>query len=574
MNRRIRIGRAGIAAMIAFAAVAAAPAPSGQERLPLLVRSYMKSAYAFNPSFATYMGVHDYDERLENWSKAAIKAQAATIRKTLLELSAIDREMLDPDTRIDFDLFRNTAESHLFQWTELKNWEQDPGLYGYGWAIESLIARDFAPPDVRLRAVIARLGQVPRQFANARANLKNPPRLFTDFAAEDLEGSIAYLDTDVPRAFAAVKDSALWRRYDAAKRRAQDATRAYVKWLRETLAPRSTGSFVLGEEKYLKRLKYEEMIELPVDTILAVGARELARLEARYRDAARRIAPTAPLDSVVAMMRHDHPTREGLLDEVRAMLAEIRDYCVSSKFITLPSEVPVQVRPTPEFAASRSFASFDGPGPLEEKARDSYYNVTLPAASWDSARVEQHLQGYNRWSLTSVSIHEVYPGHYVHFLYMPQAPTYARKTMGCGSFAEGWGLYTEEALFDHGYAAGDPKREFGMLRWSLVRSCRLQVGLRVHTRGMSLDEATQFFVDHAGMERQNAEREASRAAFDPTYIVYTVGALQIRKLRDDVKAKEGDAFDLARFHARILSQGSLPVKLLRRLLLDDDGPTL
>jgi uncharacterized protein (DUF885 family) len=316
------------------------------------------------------------------------------------------------------------------------------------------------------------------------------------------------------------------------------------------------------------------MIDLPLDSILAIGSRELARLETRYRDAASRIAPGAPLDTVVAMMRRDHPTRDGLLDEVRALLGNLRDYCVSSKFIDIPSGVPLLVRPTPEYAASRSFASFDGPGPLEKKARDSYYNVTMPGAGWDAARVEEHLQGYSRWSLPSVSIHECYPGHFVHSLYMYHAPSLARQTMGCSSFAEGWGLYTEEALFDQGYAKGDAKKEFGMLRWALVRSCRLQAGIRVHTRGMTIDEATQLFMDHAGMEKANAQREAYRAAFDPLYVVYTIGAMQIRKLRDDVRAKEGASFDLAKFHERILSQGSLPVALLRRIMLEDNGPTL
>jgi uncharacterized protein (DUF885 family) len=188
--------------------------------------------------------------------------------------------------------------------------------------------------------------------------------------------------------------------------------------------------------------------------------------------------------------------------------------------------------------------------------------------------VEQHLQGYSRWTLPSVSIHEAYPGHYVHFLYSKRAPSLVRKIMGCGSFAEGWGLYVEEALVNHGYKREDPRVEFGMLRWALVRACRFQVGLRVHTRGMTKDEAIALFMQHAHMERANAEREAYRAAFDPTYIVYTLGALQIRKLRDDVARAEGQAFDLARFHARILSQGALPVALLRRILLGDSGPTL
>ncbi len=545
-----------------------------RSRFDALLEKATRERYEWNPSLATFMGVHDYDAQLENTTKAAIQAEADRVRRQMRELAAINRAKLGFDRRVDYDLFENDLKGRLYRLTELRDWEKDPSGYGYGWSIESLIARNFAPAEERLKSVISRLRQVPRQLGNGRANLKNPNKLIAEFAAEDFEGMIGYLDKDVPAAFASVKDPALWRQYDAAKTQAQLATRSYVKWIKEDLLPRSRGSYVLGEDAYRKRLHYEEMIDLPLDTLLAIGSRELSRLEARYADAASRIAPGAPLDSVIAMMRRDHPTREGLLDEVRALLGDLRDYCVTSKFIAIPSTTPLTVRPTPDYAASRSFASFDGPGPMETKARDSYYNVTMPGAGWDSARVEQHLQGYSRWSLPSVSIHECYPGHYVHSLYMTQAPSLARKTMWASSFGEGWGLYTEEALFDHGYARGDARKEFGMLRWALVRSCRLQAGIRVHTRGMTMEEATQLFMDHAHMERSNAEREAHRAAFDPLYVVYTIGAMQIRKLRDDVRDKEGSAFDLARFHARILSQGSLPVVLLRRVLLQEEGPSL
>jgi uncharacterized protein (DUF885 family) len=545
-----------------------------QVRFERLLERSTRERFAANPSFATYLGVHDFDTQLENTSKASIEAQAAAIRRALDELGTIDKAKLDADARVDYDLFASDLKGRLYRATELKEWEKDPGSYGYGWSIENLIARNFAPPKTRLKAVIARLRQVPRQFDNGRANVKNPAELLARFSAEDLEGLVAYLDNDVPHAFPTLKDKALWKEYDAAKLEAQKATRAYVKWIREDLLPNAHGTYVLGEEAFRKRLLYEEMIDLPIDSLLSIGMRELYRLEARYEDAAARVAPGAPLELVEGMMRSDHPKKDQLLDEVRALLDNLRDYCIESNFVPIPAGVPLRVRATPEFEASRSFASFDGPGPLEAKARDSYYNITLPGAGWDSTRVAQHLQGYSRWSLPSVSIHECYPGHYVHSLYMVEAPTYARKVMGCSSFAEGWGLYTEEALFDHGYAHGDAMKEFGMLRWALVRSCRLQVGIRVHTRGMTMDQATQFFVDHAHMERANAEREAYRAAFDPLYVVYTIGAMQIRKLRDDVKAKEGASFDLAHFHERILSQGSLPVALLRRILLNDEGPSL
>ncbi|MGE5176481.1 MAG: DUF885 domain-containing protein [Hyphomicrobiales bacterium] len=576
--RRALAAAAVVVFALAGAALAAEPAAnagSDQARFEALIRRSVAEHFAFEPSFATFMGVHDHDAELEDYSKAAIDRHVAALRASLADLKKIDPAKLSPESRIDYAFFQRSTEGQIFRWAELRGWEKDPTQYGFAWGIDNLIARPFAPPEERLKSVVARLEQVPRQFENARKNLVNPPPLFTQFAAGDLEGSIEYLDTDVTRAFADVKDPALLAKFDAAKKTAEDATRAYVKWLRDDLLPRSKGTYVLGEANFRKRLHDEEMIDEPIDTLLAIGSREMARLDARFHAAAERIAPGAPLDSVLAMMRADHPTKDGLLGEVRTLLDSLRDYVVASRFIDLPSGVPLRVRPTPEFEASRSFASFDGPGPFETKARDAYYNVTLPAADWDSAHVEQHLQGYSRWTLPSVSIHECYPGHYVHFLFSPKAPTYARKNLYASSFGEGWGLYVEQAMFDHGYAKDDPKKELGMLRWALVRSCRLQVGIRVHTRGMTMDEATQYFVDHAYMERPNAEREAYRAAFDPTYVVYTIGALQIRKLRDDLAKEEGASFDLATFHDRILSEGALPVVLLRRMLLKhDEGSSL
>jgi uncharacterized protein (DUF885 family) len=211
---------------------------------------------------------------------------------------------------------------------------------------------------------------------------------------------------------------------------------------------------------------------------------------------------------------------------------------------------------------------------LETAKGRGYYNISLPGADWDSARTEEYLQGFSRGALSSVSFHEAYPGHYAHHLWARNAPSLARKTAGCGSFAEGWALYVEEEMIDADWGGGDPELEFGMLRWALVRACRFQVGLRVHTKGMTMEEATKLFVDRAGMESVNAQREAYRAAFDPTYIMYTLGALQIRKLREDCRREQGDRFDLGTFHATLLSQGSLPVVLLRRMLLREEGRSL
>lgn len=552
----------------------AAPFPAEDRRFEALVQRYAEGLWAWSPSWASTWGRHEYDRKLEDRSPGAVRAEIERTRKAVEDLGKIRRSRLNATNQVDYDLVERGMRGHLFDLTEVRRWENDPSSYQYGEAVFSVMARSYAPPEERLRAIIERLRQVPALYDAARANLRNPPAMFTGFAAQECEGMISFLENEVPMAFRSVADSTLWGEYRAAASMATASTRAYGKWLTETLLPKSNGSFVLGEARYRKKLLYDEMVDLPVDTLLAIGQRELDRLTARYQAAAKRIDPNATMAELVDRMGRDHPPADSLLDYARGLLEDIRGFSVRSGFCNVPSEVRCAVRPTPEFAAGRSFASLDAPGPFETKADEAFFNITLPDPSWPVDRVEQHLRGFSRWSIPSVSIHESYPGHYVHFLYGRNAPTFARKVMGSGAFAEGWALYTEEGMLDRGYGGGDPRIEFGVMRWALVRACRFQVGLRVHTRGMTMDQAIQYFVDHAGMERANAEREAYRAAFDPTYIIYTLGALQIRKLRDDVARAEGLAFDLAKFHATILSQGALPVPLLRRLLLHDEGPAL
>jgi len=589
---RVTTLAAAFAVLLAFASPAAtlaapakhAPAPAaakGAARFPIMQRRfeqfvsrYVDAQFAFNPGRATEAGRHTYDAKLPDLSAAAIAAEVHRIRAALTELDAIDRAQLDDRTKLDYDLYHRKVEADLFELTEECRFENDPGRYNVGFTLDPLISQQFAPPAVRLKSLIGRLKATPRLLAQGRANLKHPPHLFTEFAIEDFPGTFTYLETTVPKAFASVKDPALWKEYNQALKGAEAASAEHVAWMRDSLLARSDGTFVLGAEMYRKKLRYEEMVDTPLDTLLAIGLRELDRLEARYKVVAAELVPGGTVADALAKVRQHHPSRDSLLAVARSMLEKARSYSISSGFLAMPSEERCTVRPTPEFAASRSFASLDAPGPLETKGRKGYYNISLPEADWDSAKTEDYLQGFSRGSLSSVSLHEAYPGHYAHYLYARNATSLARKTAGCGSFAEGWGLYVEQGMLDRGYGSHDPELEFGMLRWALVRACRFQVALRVHTKGMTLDEAAKYFQDHAGMEAVNAQREAYRAAFDPTYLIYTLGALQIRKLRDDLMVEEGTSFSLGKFHATILSQGSIPVVLLRRMLLKNEGSSL
>jgi uncharacterized protein (DUF885 family) len=216
----------------------------------------------------------------------------------------------------------------------------------------------------------------------------------------------------------------------------------------------------------------------------------------------------------------------------------------------------------------------DSPGPFEETSTEAFYNVTLPEPDWSAAQREEHLRAFSRNDIRVTSIHEVFPGHYTQFLWVKRAPTKVRKLLGADTNAEGWAHYAEQMMLEQGYGEGDPKLLLCQLQEALLRLCRYMVGIRMHTRGMTLEEGIAFFEREGYQERANAGREAMRGTSDPTYLVYTLGKLQLLKLREDYQKKVGDQFNLKEFHDRFLGFGYPPIKLIRKEMLGDDSPTL
>ena len=262
----------------------------------------------------------------------------------------------------------------------------------------------------------------------------------------------------------------------------------------------------------------------------------------------------------------EHPTADDLIPAVGRSLEETRKFIVAKDLITIPSEVRPKVEETPPYARGGSFASMDTPGAYETKATEAFYYVTPVEKDWDAKHQEEHLRLYNRPVILLIDIHEAFPGHYVQFLYSPQFPTKVRKLTFAGTNAEGWAHYAEQMVVDEGFGGGDPKIRLAQLAEALVRDCRYVVGVRLHTRGMTLEEGAKLFVDKAFMEPANAYEEARRGTFNPTYLYYTLGKIEIQKLRDEYRSKTGKS--LKDFHNAFVAQGSLPIPLVRKLLLE------
>jgi uncharacterized protein (DUF885 family) len=557
------------------AARASASTAQQDARVAQIAEEYLRGHFAFYPSEATALGVHEFDPMLEARDTDSIAREVRRLRATLSALARVPEARLSPEARYDYLVLQSHARAELLELEDVRMWQRNPNVYNRLLAsgVDNILKRDYAPIAARLDALVGRERQIARLLADARANLQNPPRIYTETAIAQVGGSIDYFRTVVPQMF----ERAGGGRLPAARRAEFETTNESVvvalasfrDWLRGELLPRSNGDYSIGTENYRRKLLYEEMVDTPLAQLLREGERELRRTQNEMRAVAEEIAPGRGLLDVIRSLGRDHPSANGLVGETRAELNRIRAFVRTQGILTLPASENLQVAETPAYARSTSFASMDTPGAFERVATEAFYYVTPPDPAWDARRREEHLSFYNRYSLPIVSIHEVYPGHYYQLLAARRSPSRVRAVLGSGSFIEGWAHYAEQMMLDEGFGGNNPKLRLAQLQAALSRLCRYLVGLRMHTEGLSYEGGVEFFVREGYMERANAEREARRGTLDPTYLVYTLGKMEILKLRDEYRQRAGASFRLGEFHDRLLAYGSPPVRILRLALLGD-----
>ncbi len=316
------------------------------------------------------------------------------------------------------------------------------------------------------------------------------------------------------------------------------------------------------------------MITLPLDRLLAIAEADRARNEAAFVAAARQLDATRPADTVLAGMEREHPKPSALLATSQDSLDEIRRFIVDHKIVTIPPSDPARVQETPPFMRSTTSASMDTPGPFETATLDAFYNMTLPDPRGTSAEQEDYMRSWYYAEMSNVAVHEVYPGHYIQFLYAKRFPSDVRKVYGANTNSEGWAHYCEQMMIDEGFHAGDPKYRLAQLQDALLRDVRFIAGIKMHTQGMTVEDATTLFETEGRQPHAISVQEAKRGAGDPLYGYYTMGKLMILKLRDDYRRKLGDAFTLQKFHDTFIALGPLPLPLVRRAMLGDAPGTL
>jgi uncharacterized protein (DUF885 family) len=542
------------------------------EPFPHFVDDLLGYLHETHPTHATLDGVHTHDDLLEDLSRHAIDSQAHALAGYLRRLDEIKQDALTDVERLEHRMLTDHLQARTFDLEVVRPWERNPQYYAdlLASSLASQALFTHAPAPERARRVLSKLRQTPRLIQAARDNVKEPPGIFVKVGIETLRGAQTFIDRELPRAFADVDDLHLLGDLADAQTEASHAIGAYVQHLETEMAPKARASFRLGREKFEQKLRLEEGIAIPIDRLLAIAERELRATHERFRSLAGRMNGTDPLEAW-ARRKADHPAPGELVRVGRGQLEELATFIRRQALITLPDGEAITVAPTPEFYRW-SFASMWTPGPFESKPSRAYYYLTDIDPSWPPERQDEHLRDYNIPTLWSISIHEVYPGHFLHYQHLRKVEAKARKSIlfAPASFVEGWAHYCEQMMIEAGFGRQDYGIQLGQLAESLIRLARFIVCIKLHAEDMSVEQGVRFFREEAFMEEASARREAERGTFDPTYLVYTVGKLMLLKLRQDCKQQQGRAFSLRTFHDTLLAQGTAPFWLHRHLLLGAD----
>lgn len=560
------------------AAVLAGSLPAAAQSFQNVVETFYQGEFRAHPIKATDIGVHEYDAEVDDLSRDGQAKNIARLHKALDEFTAIDPATLSAGDRDDREMLINSIKGKLLDVEMIRYWQKDPNVYvrSATSAVFNLVHRDFAPLADRLRSVIAREGQIPMLLATGKANIEHPPRAFVEIAIRNVAGSIDFLKTGSPGAFAALEDQELKREFTTANDSAITAFENYKTYLEQELKPKADGDFALGSDLFAERMAYNEMVDIPPDRLLDMAYAQLHNDQDALSEAAREVDPTAPIGAVLKEIRAQHPTVDTLIPAATDELAGLRAFVLDHHIATIPSDLLPEVEETPGFQRATTAAAIDPPGPLEQRATQAFYYVTPPEAGLAPDKLEQYLEAYYFPGLVMISAHEVWPGHFMQYLTRRAHPDWslARRMAESYSTAEGWAHYAEQMMVEQGLGDSDPKLKIAQLEMALLRDCRFIASIEMHTNGKTVDDGMQIFTKECGSPEPEARREAYRGTRDPGYINYTVGKLEILKLRDDYRAKMGDKFSLTEFHDRLLAGGLVPIKIIRREMMGEDGSIL
>jgi uncharacterized protein (DUF885 family) len=526
---------------------------------------YLDTLWRDNPTTATAMGVHDYDDQLGDFSAAGWEERRRHQVELARKAAALSTAGPTPSQQVDLHLIQVGTALMEAIWKERPPWEREPGIYASLAAdtLFTLLVRDFAPLPERARSICARLRQVPEVLTEGRRTLKEPARVHTELAVEMTAGSLQFLEAVIPPVADQVPE--IGRALREALTAAVEALRDYERFLRGDLLPRSTGDFAIGRALFDRILREEHALDLTADDLDRIGREAIAETRLSLEEVAARIEPGTPWAELLQRAKGEHvASAAALRPAYEEAMERARRFVFDHDLATVPPAETLAILDTPEFLRPViPYAAYMPAAPFEETQKGIFF-VTPVDTSAEASQQAQQLQGHNRYHMEIVALHEAYPGHHLQFLHANAHPSPLRRVSGSTLFCEGWALYCEELMRELGFNAG-AMGHLMQLRDQLWRACRVVVDAGLHAGGMTVEEGIRWLVEEARLEKPNAVAEVKRYTGSPTQpMSYLIGKRELLRLRQEYQARAGDRFTLRAFHDALLSHGSIPPAHVRR----------
>ena len=543
---------------VAQSQAAADSKPSWEEFAANTVSEY----YAKNPESAVDAGLHEYDGQMSDKSMAGRAAKAEWIDQVIDGASAYT-DLIGIEA-FERDYLLTKMRGQLF-WLRDSGYATNNPLDYVSFGVSVYVDREYAPLQERIQAYTRYIAQVPAALQTMRDNLEPPlPAPFLQTGSAILSGFAGYLESTVPELFAGVEDEQLQRQFAAANGDAIDAVLQAAAWL-EGLKATATNDYALGEERFLKMLKDTQGVDITLAELKAAGELDLQRNLDMLYEACAEFAPGESTEACVLKMQNRKPP-EGAVDGATRQLPALKQFLIDNDIVSIPSDEEALVDEAPPHRRFNA-AYINIPGSYESGLPSVYY-IAPPDPSWSEADQLAYVPGET--DLLAISVHEVWPGHFLQYLHSNRTANNIGRHFGTYTFSEGWAHYTEQMMVDAGLGDGDPEVRIGQLLNALLRNVRYLSAIGLHAEGMTIEESQQMFLDKAYQDFGNAQQQANRGTRDPGYLNYTLGKLMINKLRDDWTRGRGGEEAWGRYHNEFLSFGSPPIPLIREQMLGED----
>jgi uncharacterized protein (DUF885 family) len=542
---------------------AAAPTVDAKQPWAEFAATTIDEYYRRNPQSAVNEGLHQYDGQMSDLSMAALEEYASWVDSVLAEAASYTN--LEGVEAFERDYMSTSLNGSLFWLRDAEYPQKNPLFYLGSIGVSVYVDREYAPLDQRMRAYTQHMEQVPGLLQQMQENLQPPlPAPYIEMGDRILGGFVEYLSTTVPEIFSTVEDEQLQRQFEAANIAAIEAIQRSVGWL-GGLKATATDEFALGEERFLKMLRTSQGVDVTLAELTAAGQKNLDANLAMLFEACAEYAPGESTKDCMAKAAANKP-EGGAVARAREQLPMLRKFVEDNQIATIPGTENALVDESPPHRRF-NMAYLSIPGSFESGLPSTYY-IAPPDPEWSEEDQLAYIPG--EADLLAVSVHEVWPGHFLQYLHSNRAENNVGQHFGTYTFSEGWAHYTEQMMVDAGLGDGDPEVRIGQLQNALLRNVRYMSAIGLHTGDMTIEESQAMFEEKAFKDFGNASQQAYRGTYDPGYLNYTLGKLMINKLRDDWTAGKGGREAWGKFHDQFLSYGQPPIPLIRQQMLGDD----